>query len=177
MIIFGQRGSYHMDSYHMIELYIVMGLLTVLAFYRHKKNKSYRCSYALPALKIKIKWKIMPQNTPSCCIKAQKRQDISIRISKYCSYDQDGCNTLQTVTQQIQCSGLWLADFYNLRNCILWIVFPDTLCFTVFGKCISGCIYQYDHIWTEGFLSYGFLSYDRALYCYGTLDSTGILQT
>ena len=30
--------------------------------------------------------------------------------------------------------------FYNLRNCILWIVFPDTLCFTVFGKCISGCI-------------------------------------
>ena len=38
MIIFGQRGSYHMDSYHMIELYIVMGLLTVLAFYRHKKN-------------------------------------------------------------------------------------------------------------------------------------------
>ena len=38
MIIFGQMGSYHMDSYHMIELYIVMGLLTVLAFYRHKKN-------------------------------------------------------------------------------------------------------------------------------------------
>ena len=67
--------------------------------------------------------------------------------------------------------------FYNLRNCILWIVFPDTLCFTVFGKCISGCIYQYDRIWTDGFLSYGFLSYDRALYCYGTLDSTGILQT
>ena len=38
MIVFGQRGSYHMDSSHMIELYIVMGLLTVLAFYRHKKN-------------------------------------------------------------------------------------------------------------------------------------------
>ena len=38
MIVFGQMGSYHMDSYHMIELYIVMGLLTVLAFYRHKKN-------------------------------------------------------------------------------------------------------------------------------------------
>ena len=32
MIVFGQMGSYHMDSYHMIELYIVMGLLTVLAF-------------------------------------------------------------------------------------------------------------------------------------------------
>ena len=27
-----------MDSSHTIELYIVMGLLTVLAFYRHKKN-------------------------------------------------------------------------------------------------------------------------------------------
>ena len=38
MIVFGQMGSYHMDSYHMIELYTVMGLLTVLAFYRHKKN-------------------------------------------------------------------------------------------------------------------------------------------
>ena len=38
MIVFGQMGSYHMDSYHMIELYIVMGLLTVLAFYRHKKE-------------------------------------------------------------------------------------------------------------------------------------------
>ena len=38
MFVFGQLGSYHMDSYHMIELYIVMGLLTVLAFYRHKKN-------------------------------------------------------------------------------------------------------------------------------------------
>lgn len=53
-------------------------------------HKSYRCSYALPALKIKIKRKIMPQNTPSCCIKAQKRQNISIRISEYCPYDQDG---------------------------------------------------------------------------------------
>ena len=52
-------------------------------------HKSYRCSYALPALKIKIKRKIMPQNTPSCCIKAQKRQNISIRISEYCPYDQD----------------------------------------------------------------------------------------
>ena len=38
MIVFGQMGSYHMDFSHMIELYIVMGLLTVLAFYRHKKN-------------------------------------------------------------------------------------------------------------------------------------------
>ena len=69
-------------------------------------HKSYRCSYALPALKIKIKRKIMPQNTPSCCIKAQQRQNISIRISEYCPYDQDGRNTLQTVTQQIQCPGI-----------------------------------------------------------------------
>ena len=38
MIVFGQMGSYHMDFSHMIELYTVMGLLTVLAFYRHKKN-------------------------------------------------------------------------------------------------------------------------------------------
>ena len=42
-------------------------------------HKSYRCSNALPALKIKIKRKIMPQNTPSCCIQAQQRQNISIR--------------------------------------------------------------------------------------------------
>ena len=38
MIVFGQMGSYHMDFSYMIELYTVMGLLTVLAFYRHKKN-------------------------------------------------------------------------------------------------------------------------------------------
>ena len=38
MIVFGQMGSYHMDHAHTIELYVVMGVLTVLAFYRHKKN-------------------------------------------------------------------------------------------------------------------------------------------
>ncbi len=38
MIVFGQMGSYHMDNAHKTELYIVMALLTVLAFYRHKKN-------------------------------------------------------------------------------------------------------------------------------------------
>ena len=38
MIIFGQMGSYHMDPPHTTELYILMGALTVLAFYRHKKN-------------------------------------------------------------------------------------------------------------------------------------------
>lgn len=38
VIIFGQMGSYHMDHAHTIELYVVMAALTVLAFYRHKKN-------------------------------------------------------------------------------------------------------------------------------------------
>lgn len=38
MIVFGQMGSYHMDHTHTIELYVIMGALTVLAFYRHKKN-------------------------------------------------------------------------------------------------------------------------------------------
>ena len=38
MIVFGQMGSYHMDHAHTAELYVVMGALTVLAFYRHKKN-------------------------------------------------------------------------------------------------------------------------------------------
>ena len=38
MIVFGQMGSYHMDHAHTMELYVVMGVLTVLAFYRHKKN-------------------------------------------------------------------------------------------------------------------------------------------
>ena len=86
-----------------------------------------------------------------------------------------------------------LLSLYAAAGCILGHNFPFYLnfkggkgvaasvglviAFSVFGKCISGCIYQYDRIWTDGFLSYGFLSYDRALYCYGTLDSTGILQT
>ncbi len=38
MIIFGQMGSYHMEHAYTIELYAVMGGLTALAFYRHKKN-------------------------------------------------------------------------------------------------------------------------------------------
>lgn len=38
MIVFGQKGSYYMDQPHTAELYAVMGALTVLAFYRHKKN-------------------------------------------------------------------------------------------------------------------------------------------
>ena len=38
MIVFGQMGSYHMDPPHTTELYILIGALTVLAFYRHKKN-------------------------------------------------------------------------------------------------------------------------------------------
>ena len=89
-------------------------------------HKSYRCSYALPALKIKIKRKIMPQNTTSCCIKTQQRQNISIRISEYCSYDQDGRNTLQTVTQQIQCPGLFAkCTQYICRTQISASLFAD----------------------------------------------------
>lgn len=38
MIIFGQMGYYGMDHSHTIELYIVMAVLTVLAFYRHRTN-------------------------------------------------------------------------------------------------------------------------------------------
>ena len=38
MIVFGQMGSYHMAHSYMMELYILMALLTVLAFYRHKNN-------------------------------------------------------------------------------------------------------------------------------------------
>lgn len=38
MIVFGQRGDYHMDQSHMLELYVVMAFLTVLALFRHKKN-------------------------------------------------------------------------------------------------------------------------------------------
>lgn len=38
MIIFGQTGSYKMDASHMLEMYIVMAALTVLAFYKHREN-------------------------------------------------------------------------------------------------------------------------------------------
>ena len=38
MVVFGQRGDYHMDQSHMLELYAVMAFLTVLALFRHKKN-------------------------------------------------------------------------------------------------------------------------------------------
>ena len=38
MVVFGQRGDYHMDQSHMLELYVVMAFLTVLALFRHKKN-------------------------------------------------------------------------------------------------------------------------------------------
>lgn len=38
MIILGQMGYYGMDSSHTIEMYIVMVLLTAMAFYRHRAN-------------------------------------------------------------------------------------------------------------------------------------------
>ena len=38
MIVRGQAGSYGMDLPHTIELYAVMGVLTALAFYRHREN-------------------------------------------------------------------------------------------------------------------------------------------
>lgn len=38
MMIFGQMGYYHMEQGYRIELYILMGLLTALAYYRHRAN-------------------------------------------------------------------------------------------------------------------------------------------
>lgn len=40
MIVFGQLGFYGMDAGHTMELYGVMAVLTVLAFYRHRANIS-----------------------------------------------------------------------------------------------------------------------------------------
>ncbi|MBQ1311746.1 MAG: glycerol-3-phosphate 1-O-acyltransferase PlsY [Blautia sp.] len=38
LVILGCHGRYGMDTPHRVELYVVMGLLTALAFYRHKEN-------------------------------------------------------------------------------------------------------------------------------------------
>ena len=38
MIFFGQKGVYGMDPAHMTEMYVVMGLMTALAFFRHRAN-------------------------------------------------------------------------------------------------------------------------------------------
>ncbi|MCD7867303.1 MAG: acyl-phosphate glycerol 3-phosphate acyltransferase, partial [Clostridiales bacterium] len=38
MILFGQMGFYGMDAGHRLELYVVMALLTILAYYRHRAN-------------------------------------------------------------------------------------------------------------------------------------------
>lgn len=38
MVILGQSGAYGMDSAHMTEMYVVMGLMTALAFFRHREN-------------------------------------------------------------------------------------------------------------------------------------------
>lgn len=40
MVILGQSGAYGMDSAHMTEMYVVMGLMTALAFFRHRENVS-----------------------------------------------------------------------------------------------------------------------------------------
>lgn len=40
MVILGQSGAYGMDSTHMTEMYVVMGLMTALAFFRHRENVS-----------------------------------------------------------------------------------------------------------------------------------------
>lgn len=37
-IIFGQMGGFGMSQIHLIELYIVLGLLTAMALYRHRAN-------------------------------------------------------------------------------------------------------------------------------------------
>lgn len=38
MIVLGQQGAYGMDASHTMEMYIVMGVLTALAFFRHRAN-------------------------------------------------------------------------------------------------------------------------------------------
>ena len=38
MIFWGQKGVYGMDPAHMTEMYVVMGLMTALAFFRHRAN-------------------------------------------------------------------------------------------------------------------------------------------
>ena len=38
VLVFGQMGKYGMDQPHTIELYIVMAVLTGMAFYRHRTN-------------------------------------------------------------------------------------------------------------------------------------------
>ena len=38
MIFFGQKGVYGMDPAHMTEMCVVMGLMTALAFFRHRAN-------------------------------------------------------------------------------------------------------------------------------------------
>lgn len=38
MIVRGQNGGYGMDSSHTMEMYVVMCLLTALAFYKHRAN-------------------------------------------------------------------------------------------------------------------------------------------
>lgn len=38
IVILGQGGAYGMDASHTTEMYVVMGLLTALAFFRHRAN-------------------------------------------------------------------------------------------------------------------------------------------
>lgn len=40
LIIFGQMGDYGMNPRHTMELYIIMGMLTLLALYKHRSNIS-----------------------------------------------------------------------------------------------------------------------------------------
>ena len=38
VLVFGHMGKYGMDQAHTVELYIVMVVLTAMAFYRHRAN-------------------------------------------------------------------------------------------------------------------------------------------
>lgn len=40
MFFLGQNGAYGMDAPHMTEMYVVMGMMTALAFFRHRANIS-----------------------------------------------------------------------------------------------------------------------------------------
>ena len=62
MVVFGQRGDYHMDQSHMLELYAVMAFLTVLALFRHKKKPERKRQNPLLSKHDRRSEDIFPQN-------------------------------------------------------------------------------------------------------------------
>ena len=70
-------------------------------------QQTYRGSNSFSSFKIKVKGKIMSQDTSGRCIQAQKRQNICIFVPKQCPDNQDRGHTFQAVTKQIQGSRLF----------------------------------------------------------------------